>query len=67
MRRFFVTLALIATVLAPFGASANDRQIAEQIVRSLKQRKAAGELQGFNIDLQVDNGAVWLKGYVFRT
>lgn len=64
MRRFFVTLALIATVLAPFGASANDRQIAEQIVRSLKQRKAAGELQGFNIDLQVDNGAVWLKGYV---
>ncbi|HUG69592.1 MAG TPA: BON domain-containing protein [Pirellulaceae bacterium] len=64
MRRFFVTLALIAIVLAPFGASANDRQIAEQIVRSLKQRKAAGELQGFNIDLQVDKGAVWLKGYV---
>ena len=55
MRRFFVTLALIAIVLAPFGASANDRQIAEQIVRSLKQRKAAGELQGFNIDLQGDN------------
>lgn len=66
MRRFFVTLALIAIVLAPFGARANDRQIAEQIVRSLKQRKAAGELQGFNIDLQVDKGAVWLKGYVFE-
>ncbi|MCA9145461.1 MAG: BON domain-containing protein [Planctomycetaceae bacterium] len=64
MRRFFVTLALIAIALAPFGARANDRQIAEQIVRSLKQRKAAGELQGFNIDLQVDKGAVWLKGYV---
>ena len=66
MRRFFVTLALIAIALAPFGASANDRQIAEQIVRSLKQRKAAGELQGFNIDLQVDKGAVWLKGYVSK-
>ncbi|MBC8351525.1 MAG: BON domain-containing protein [Planctomycetes bacterium] len=64
MRRFFVTLALIAIALAPFGARANDRQIAEQIVRSLKQRKAAGELQGFNIDLQVDKGAVWLKGHV---
>ena len=66
MRRFFVTLALIAIVLAPFGASANDRQIAEQIVQSLKQRKAAGELQGFNIDLQVDKGAVWLKGHVSK-
>jgi osmotically-inducible protein OsmY len=66
MRRYFVTLALIAIVLAPLGASANDRQIAEQIVRSLKQRKAAGELQGFNIDLQVDKGAVWLKGYVSK-
>jgi osmotically-inducible protein OsmY len=66
MRRYFVTLAMIATVLAPLGASANDRQIAEQIVRSLKQRKAAGELQGFNIDLQVDKGAVWLKGYVSK-
>ncbi|MEO8496629.1 MAG: BON domain-containing protein [Planctomycetota bacterium] len=64
MRRFFVSLAMIATVLAPLGASADDRQIAEQIVRSLKQRKAAGDLQGFNIDLQVDKGAVWLKGYV---
>jgi len=57
---------MIATVLAPLGASANDRQIAEQIVRSLKQRKDAGELQGFNIDLQVDKGAVWLKGYVSK-
>jgi len=66
MRRYFVTLAMIAIVLAPFGASANDRQIAEQIVRSLNQRKAAGELQGFNIDLQVDKGAVWLKGYVSK-
>lgn len=66
MRRYFVTLAMIAIVLAPLGASADDRQIAEQIVRSLKQRKAAGELQGFNIDLQVDKGAVWLKGYVSK-
>ncbi len=66
MRRYFVSLAMIAIVLAPLGASANDRQIAEQIVRSLKQRKAAGELQGFNIDLQVDKGAVWLKGYVSK-
>lgn len=64
MRRFFVALAMIALVLAPLGAGANDRQIAEQIVRGLKQRQDAGDLQGFNIDLQVDKGAVWLKGHV---
>ena len=66
MRRFFVTLALIAIVLAPFGVSAsgNDRQIAEQIVRGLKHRQDSGDLQGFNIDLQVDKGSVWLKGHV---
>ena len=66
MRRFFVTLALIAVVLAPFGGSArgNDRQIAEQIVRGLKHRQDSGDLHGFNIDLQVDKGSVWLKGHV---
>ena len=55
MRRFFVTLALIAVVLAPFGVSASgsDRQIAEQIVRGLKHRQDSGDLHGFNIDLQV--------------
>ena len=64
MRRFFVTLALIATVLAPLGARGDDRQIAEQIVQKLKARKASGELKGFNIDLQVEQGSVWLKGHV---
>jgi len=69
MRRFFVTLAMIALVLAPFGARAadrqiDDRQIAEQIVRGLKQHKASGELEGFNIDLQVDQGVVQLQGHV---
>jgi len=64
MRRFFVALAMVATMLAPLGANANDRQIAEQIIRILKQRKDAGELKGFNINLEVDQGDVWLKGHV---
>lgn len=67
MRRFFVTLALIATVLAPLGARGDDSQIAEQIVQKLKARKASGELKGFNIDLQVEEGSVWLKGHVAST
>jgi osmotically-inducible protein OsmY len=66
MRRFFVALAMVATMLAPLCASADDRLIAEQIIRSLKLRKDAGELKGFNLDLKVDGGAVWLKGYVSK-
>ena len=67
MRRLYVGLAILAfTVLAPVGARANDRQIAQQIVERLQERKAKGTLTDFSIDLQVKDGVVRLKGYVTR-
>ena len=46
--------------------SANDRQVAQQIVERLQEQKAKGTLANFSIDLQVKDGVVRLKGYVSR-
>ncbi|MDP7303725.1 MAG: BON domain-containing protein, partial [Pirellulaceae bacterium] len=45
-------------------AETTDRQIAQQIISLLKSQKENGELKGFNLDLQVEDGAVYLKGFV---
>lgn len=42
----------------------SDEQIAERLVNALQQHKNAGRLAGFDIDLQVDKGVVWLSGFV---
>jgi osmotically-inducible protein OsmY len=65
MRRFQVGLAVLAfALLTPFGVQADDRQIAKEIVEKLQEKKQEGELQNFSIDLQVKEGAVYLKGRV---
>lgn len=65
MRRFFLGLAMIAALgLVPCQTRGNDRQIAQQIVDSLREHKEKGELKGINIDLEVENGTVFLKGHV---
>jgi len=65
MRRFHVGLAILAfALLAPTGARADDRQIAEDIVKKLQVQKDSGALQNFSIDLKVKEGSVFLKGYV---
>lgn len=68
MRRFVYGCAMltIATCL-PMAAKADqqqDKQIAQQVIQRLQTEKTAGRLKGFNIDLQVENGTLWLSGRV---
>lgn len=65
MRRYVFRLAVLAfAVMGPMAAYGNDTQIAQQIVQKLQQEKASGSLKGFTIDLQVEEGTVWMTGRV---
>lgn len=65
MRRFFVGVALYTlAAVTPLAAWGGDREIAEQIYSKLKGQQAAGVLQGFTLDLGVNEGEVVLKGRV---
>lgn len=64
MRRFVVGLAIGLASFAPAMVRGDDEQIAQKIVEKLQERKESGQMRGFNIDLQVDQGTVWLKGNV---
>lgn len=67
MRRFVVGLAMGIATFAPSWAFADDEQIAKAIVEKLEARKKDGQLKGFNIDLKVDKGTVWMTGHVTST
>jgi osmotically-inducible protein OsmY len=41
-----------------------DSEIARQIVLLLKEQKDHGRLRNFGIDVQVEQGTVWMSGYV---
>ena len=63
MRRYVLTLAILATaMLGP--AQAGDQEIAQTIVERLQAAKQSGTLKGFSLDLQVEQGEVWLTGRV---
>src|SRR5947207_10417165 len=65
MRRYVFRLTFLA--LAALGTSVvlgNDQQIAKTIVEKLSAEKKSGNLKGFNIELNVDKGEVWLSGRV---
>src|SRR5688572_4422295 len=65
MRRFFVGLAITAMLgVIPGQARGNDRQISQAIVKKLQAEQKNKNLNGFNIDLEVDEGTVYLKGSV---
>src|SRR5262249_47248304 len=65
MRRYCLRLApLSLTALGPVAVYGDDQQIAQQIVEKLQAEKKAGTLKAFSIDLQVDDGTVWLSGRV---
>jgi hypothetical protein len=65
MRRYAFRLAVLAlAVLGPSVVRADDQEIAQQIVERLQAEKQAGNLKGFSIDLQVEEGTVWLSGRV---
>src|SRR5687767_3723445 len=65
MRRYVFTLATLAiAALGPTLARGDDQQIAQQIIQKLQQEKQSGSLKGFSIDLQVEEGTVWMSGRV---
>jgi len=65
MRRYVFRLVLLScAVLGLSAARGDDQQIAQQIMARLQAEKQAGTLKGFSIDLQVDEGTVWLSGRV---
>jgi len=65
MRRFFLGMAIASlTAGAPLTAFGGDREIADAIVSTLKQKQTDGTLKGFDIDLSVDGGKVVIGGTV---
>src|SRR5262245_61478619 len=65
MRRYVFRLAILSLALLGTSlARGDDQQIAQQIIDKLQAEKKAGTLKGFSIDLQVDEGTVWLSGRV---
>jgi osmotically-inducible protein OsmY len=65
MRRFFVGMALLSmTAATPMIAWGGDREIKEQLVTTLNDYKARGELKGHKFDLKINEGVVVLTGRV---
>ena len=63
MRRYVFRFAILTlAVLAPSAVRGDDQQIAAQIIEKLQTEEKAGTLKGFSIDMQVDEGTVWLSG-----
>lgn len=64
MRVLVLGLVLAMAAAAPANGNADDQQIAEFIKAKLLQEKQRGNLFGFNVDMRVDKGTVWFKGFV---
>ena len=65
MRRFLFGVVIASmTAAMPAWAFGGDREIAKTLMTELQQHKAAGELKGFDIDLKVEDGIVFLTGRV---
>ena len=65
MRRFlFGAVIATMTTAMPAWAFGGDREIAKAVMAELQQHKAAGNLKGFDIDLKVEDGLVYLDGRV---
>ncbi len=65
MRRVLAGL-IIATfaALAPSWTLADDARIAQSVVSKLKAFQDAGQLKGFDIQVKVEEGNVWMMGQV---
>lgn len=65
MRRFLFGVVIASVTAAmPAWAFGGDREIAQSVMAELQQHKAAGQLKGFDIDLKVEDGVVYLTGEV---
>lgn len=65
MRRFLFGVVIASvTVAVPTLALGGDREIAKTVMSELQQYKSAGQLKGFDINLKVEDGVVYLSGEV---
>jgi len=65
MRRLVFGLAVLGMfVVVQPQAQADDQAVAQRVVETIQQHKKTGALKGFGLDLQVENGVVWVKGEV---
>lgn len=65
MRQFNFRLVIVTvTLFVPLVVQANDTQVASGIRSELKTQQEQGNLRGFNINITVENGRVWLNGQV---
>jgi hypothetical protein len=53
----------LAVIVAP-AAQADDNEIAQHIFQKLKAEQEQGNLKGYRVDMRVDKGTVWFKGFV---
>ena len=65
MKRMIVACSALAlTAIWGVTATANDEQIAQQIIERLQQQRQTAQLQDFNIGVQVEKGTVTMMGNV---
>ncbi|MFN3190630.1 MAG: BON domain-containing protein [Aureliella sp.] len=65
MRRFLFGVVMASVTAAmPSWAFGGDQEIARAVMTELQQHKAAGSLKGFDLDMQVEDGIVYLEGHV---
>ena len=64
MLRLVLGIAIAVCTLMPNVSMADDQQIADYVKSRLLQEQQRGNLRGFNVDMRVDRGTVWFKGYV---
>jgi len=68
MRRFLFGVVIASVTAAmPSWALGGDREIAEGIMTQLQHAKSQGKLKGFDLDLKVESGVVYLTGNVRST
>ncbi len=67
MRVFMLGIAVAVAALMPSVCMANDQQIADYVKAKLQAEQQNGNLNGFNVDMRVDKGAVLFSGFVSST
>ena len=67
MRRKYFGLAIAAiATFGPMQAWGGDREIAEQIIKRLKNNRDSGTLKDFTLDMKVEKGVVLFRGKVSK-
>lgn len=64
MRVLMLGVVVSITAIWHPAVMADDQQIADFIKARLIREKQQGNLYGFNVDMRVDQGTVWFKGFV---